>query len=395
MKAPFCTLLALCLAASLGAQAPNTQYTPEQLDQLVGPIALYPDPLVALILPASTSPSDIGLAAQYIASGGNPAGIDSQPWDQSVKGLAHYPDVLNWMNDNLDWTQTLGAAFAMQPADVMKSIQQQRAKARANGTLVDTPQQRVDIEGDDIRIVPADPGTIYVPEYDADEVYDLSADAEGPFISFSVGYPVGPWLGFECDWDDYGIWFGHWRPGWDYRRDWRDARDGGSRWKVNPERGHELVRAYYRPFVTTSGPRPMPGARPEPNRMVALPRGSAPGERPGPPERQVQTERQGPPERQVQPEREPAAGRQPPAERPAPTARQAPVEHSTPDYRGYGAVAPKTPAPAPSGSLFGGYSRGTQTRDYSSRGQSSRRAPVRSAPSPRASSPEPSGKDRR
>jgi hypothetical protein len=162
MKAPAALLIALCLAVSLRAQA-TTEYTPEQLDQMLAPIALYPDPLIALILPASTDPSDIALAAQYLAANGDPSGIDAQTWDPSVKGLAHYPDVLKWMNDNLDWTRALGAAFAMQPADVMKSVQQLRAKAKASGTLVDTPQQQVDVEGDDIRIVPTQQDTIYVP----------------------------------------------------------------------------------------------------------------------------------------------------------------------------------------------------------------------------------------
>jgi len=277
--------------------------------------------------------------------------------------------VLKWMNDNLDWAQTLGAAFAMQPSDVMKSIQQQRARARAAGTLVNTPQQQVDIEGDDIRIVPANPNMIYAPEYDADEVYEEPEGDAGPLISFGVGYPVGPWLGFECDWDDFGIWNGPWHPGWAYRRDWADARSGGRRWHPDADRGHDLVRNYYRPTMTAAAPRPIAGARPrpEPVRSVAAPRQA------------VQA-----------------------------AARPAPAERSTPDYRGYGAPAPRTPAPAPQGSLYGGYSRGTQTRDYSSRGQTSRQAPVKAParaaapartqaaqPAARSSAPEPAGKDRR
>src|SRR5580658_9962393 len=252
-------LAAVCLAGSLRAQA--TRYTPEQLDQLLGPIALYPDPLIALILPASTVPSDITAAAQFVASGADPSAIDSQSWDPSVKGLAHYPDVLKWMNDNLDWTQALGAAFAMQPADVMKSIQQMRAKAVAAGTLVDTPQQQVDDEGDDIRIVPTQQDMIYVPQYDADDVYDVPSGDDGPFISFGIGYPVGPWLGFECDWDDFGIWVGPYQPGWGYRRDWRNAGYGGSRWHPNPASGHALVRNFYHPGGNIPSPRAIAGAR--------------------------------------------------------------------------------------------------------------------------------------
>jgi len=361
MKAPIGLLTALCLAVSLRAQAPATgsEYTPEQLDQMLAPIALYPDPLIALILPASTAPSDISLAAQYIASNGDPSGIDSQPWDPSVKGLAHYPDVLKWMNDNLDWTGALGAAFSVQQSDVMKSIQQLRVKARAAGTLVNTPQQQVDVEGDDVRVIPAQPDTIYVPQYDPDLVYgDAPGGYAGPYITFGVGFPVGAWLGFECDWDDFGIWSGPWHRGWEYRRDWRDSHFGGSRWHPDARREHALVRDYYRPGPSAPRPRPIAGER--------------------------------------VPVRNPVVPFRPPA---APS--HAPPAPARPNYRGYGgAPAPSTPAPR--GELFGGYSRGTDARTYSSRGQTSRSAPVsrpapavRSAPPSRSAPAAPSGKDRR
>src|ERR1700733_1651771 len=131
MKRLFALVLALSVALSLRAQTAGESYSPNQLDQLLGPIALYPDPLIALILPASTFPDQVTAAAQFVAANPPPAPVDSQSWDASVKGLAHYPDVLKWMNDNLDWTRALGAAFAMQPSDVMKSVQQLRAKAQA------------------------------------------------------------------------------------------------------------------------------------------------------------------------------------------------------------------------------------------------------------------------
>ncbi len=359
MKAPLCMLFALCLVTPLWAQVADTQYTPEQLDKLAGPIALYPDPLVALILPASTVPSDISAAAQFIAGGGTPAQVDSQPWDKSVVGLAHYPEVIKWMNDNLQWTQALGAAFAMQPADVMKSIQQLRAQAKAAGTLVDTPQQRVEIDGDDIRIVPVDDNTIYPPQYDADTVYDTEDGAAGPFLTFNVGYPVGPWLGFECDWDDFGIWIGPWQSGWGYRRDWLDPRYKGNRWHADGIRGHALVRNFYKPSEEIPRPRPISGTRIEARGPAMQSRGPA-----------------------VQP-RTPA-----------------PAERSTPNYRGYSAPVPAPSRPAPQSPLIGGYSRGTQTREYSTRGNSSRQAPVsraapqRSAPA-RSSPPSSGGKDRR
>jgi hypothetical protein len=340
MKRTLAVLLALSLAVSLRAQV-AAAYGPDQLDQLLAPIALYPDPLVALILPASTVPADITSAAQYLAANGNPAGIDSQAWDPSVKGLAHYPDVLKWMNDNLDWTQSLGAAFAMQPADVMKSVQQLRAKARAAGALANTPQQQVDVEGDDIRIVPAQADTIYVPEYDPDIVYDVPAGDVGPYVSFGVGFPVGAWLGFECDWDDFGIWAGPWRPGWGYRRDWNDPHFRGSRWHPDPRRGHALVRNFYRPGGSLPAPRLIAGTHgPELRQQNGAPRSGAHASRP------------------------------------------------TLDYRGYSGAAVSRPStPAPKGALFGGYDRGTQARDFSNRGQTSRQAPVRSAPAPRSAPP--------
>jgi hypothetical protein len=366
MRTPGAFLAAMCLAVSIEAQAPPPMaYTPEQLDQLVAPIALYPDPLVALILPASADSTDLAQAAQYLAANGDPAGIDAQPWSASVKGLAHYPDVLKWMNDNLDWTRALGAAFAMQPSDVMRSVQQLRAKAKAAGTLVDTPQQQVDVQGDDIRIVPSQPDTIYVPQYDPDVVYgDVPDGYAGPFITFGVGFPVGPWLGFECDWDDFGIWVGPWHRGWDYRRDWRNQQPGGHRWHPNTRTGHALVRDYYRPGGIPAGPRAFAGGRVSPRDAVGA--YHAPVQRP--------------------------------------QARPTLPAESRPDYRGYSAApVPKTPAPR--GDLYGGYSRGTETRSYSTRGQNSRTAPVtksapprsapaRSAPAPSESRPS-GGKDRR
>lgn len=333
------TILGIGIPGSICAQTPGATYSPEQLDQLLGPIALYPDPLVAVVLPASTVPADITAAANYLAANGAAGGIDAQPWDPSVKALTHYPDVVKWMNDNLDWTQALGAAFAQQPADVMKSIQQLRAQARAGGTLVDTPQQQVDLVGDNIRIVPAQPNTIYVPEYDPAVVYEAPAGYDGPLVTFGVGFPVGAWLGYECDWDDFGIWVGPWSPGWAYRREWQHPGFGGNSWRAwrpDPNRSREVVRNFYRP----EGRLPNPG-------IIAGYRG--PVRRPG--------------------------------EAPQPMVSRAP---SRPDYRGREVVTPRPSSPAPSSNLFGSYNRGTQTRDFSNRGQRSRSAPVRTMSPSRA-----------
>jgi hypothetical protein len=332
MKKSFFSLVALCLGASLCAQPGATEgtYSPEQLDQMLGPIALYPDPLVALILPASTVPSDLTQAASYLAGNGDPAGIDAQSWDPSVKGLAHYPSVLQWLGGNLDWTQALGAAFAQQPADVMKSIQQLRAQAVAAGTLVSTPQQQIVTEGDDIRIVPTQADVLYVPEYDPDAVYGAPEGDGGPYVTFSTGYRVGAWLGYECDWDDYGVWVAPWQPGWAYRRDWRGGV-GGRAWRPDPARVRGVVRNFYRPEAAPPRPCLIGGARAVVTRPGAAPRAALPAARP--------------------------------------------------DYRGRsGAEAPRAPAaPAPR-TVFGGYNRGTETRSFSERGQASRQAPVRSSP---------------
>ena len=346
------TLLAVLGACLPGrAQAPEgAEYSSDQLDQLLGPIALYPDPLVAIILPASTRPDDVAAAAQFVAPGPDPSSVDAQPWDPSVRALAHYPEVLAWMGQNLDWTQALGAAFAAQPADVMKSVQALRARARAAGTLTDTPQQRVDMEGDDIRIVPAEDNTIYVPQYDPDAVYDVPEGEAPPAVTFDAGYPAGAWLGFELDWDDFGIFAAPWRPGWAYRRDWDDPHSGGRRWRPDPQRGRQLVRSYYRPGGRLPAPRPA-----EPVRTGTV-RG---------------------------------ADARPPAREPGREAVRRPAPAPARDFRGYAAPADRPPAPAPS--LYGGYSRGTDARDYSNRGRASRQAPVRAAPAraaPRRGAPE-------
>src|SRR5580658_10972479 len=111
------------------------------LDTLLAPIALYPDPLLAQILPASTVPGDIVMASRYVAAKKDPDKVDAQPWEESVKALARYPEVLQMMDEKLDWTTELGQAFIAQPDDVFNSIQRLQAKAQSVGNLKDTPQQ--------------------------------------------------------------------------------------------------------------------------------------------------------------------------------------------------------------------------------------------------------------
>ena len=198
---------------------------PLKLNQLLAPIALYPDALIALILPASTVPSDVVLAARYISSNGDPAQVANQPWDDSVKSLVRYPDVVKWMDQNLEWTTQVGEAFLDQPADVMNTIQQLRAQAIAAGNLTDCPQQRIVKEENCIRIVPAEPEVIYVPRYDPEVVYvQPYAPHLGPALTFGVGFAVGSWLNYDCDWPRRRVCVGDWNPGWKHK--WKRNRGG-------------------------------------------------------------------------------------------------------------------------------------------------------------------------
>ncbi len=236
MKIFLLTLLGFCLAPPLPAQGPADfppppRRTAEELAELLGPIALYPDALIALILPASTYPADIVLGARYVATGGNPARVEDKPWDYSVKALTRYPDTLKWMDENLEWTAQVGDAFIEQPVEVMESIQQLRAKARELGNLVDTPQQRIVQEDTYIRIIPAQPDYIYEPRYDPAVIY-YERPLAGPLLLFSIGYGVGSWLNHDWDWRRHRLYRGDWNGGWDYSRD-RLRRDQGDYIYIN------------------------------------------------------------------------------------------------------------------------------------------------------------------
>jgi hypothetical protein len=212
------------------------QLSPEVIDELVGPFALYPDPLIALILPASTVPSDLTLASRYLARGGTD--FDNQSWDDSVISLARYPEVVIWMDENLAWTTAVGSAFVAQPVDVMNSIQRLREAAAVAGNLNDTPQQNVVSEVVEevtyIRIVPAQPELIYVPYYDPGVVYyERGPDFFGNVISFGAGFALGSWLNYDCDWGRRGIYRGDYYSGWNQNQNWGGG--GGNRVQNNTE----------------------------------------------------------------------------------------------------------------------------------------------------------------
>jgi uncharacterized membrane protein YgcG len=212
-------LFFVSVAATLAQDAPPRDI--EDLQQLVAPIALYPDALLAQVLASSTYPDDVMAAAHWLDAGNNPQGIDAQPWDSSVKGVARYPSVLHYMATNADWMNDIGDAFLHQQGDVMSAVQNLRAEAVAAGTLVNTPQQTVINQDGYIQIIPTNPQTLYAPIYDPQAVYNPqpydAGQAYTPYITFGAGVDVGDWLDFDLDWYDRSIYFGHWgrdRPWW-------------------------------------------------------------------------------------------------------------------------------------------------------------------------------------
>jgi hypothetical protein len=188
-------------STSFAEPTPEILFTDADLDILLGPIALYPDPLLAVLLPAATHPLEIVRAVRYLDNGGPYEEIENQPWSDSVKALAHYPEVIRWMDENLDWTTQLGHAFLAQPEDVINAIQRLRALAQSLGNLPNTAEQIVEIHDGAIDITPVDAETIYQPAYDPYIVFTRAAAyGAGPYISFPRRLTAGAWLKHDWDW---------------------------------------------------------------------------------------------------------------------------------------------------------------------------------------------------
>jgi uncharacterized membrane protein YgcG len=209
--------------------------TAQQLQELVSPIALYPDLLVAQILAGSTYPTQIVEAARWVKDNPSVTGealatqVNSQPWDPSIKSLTQFPSVLQTMNDNLSWTSALGEAYYNQPSDVMSAIQVLRNKAKDAGTLKSTAQQTVIVqpaaaapEGSTqpagqqtVIIQPAQPNTVYVPQYNPMTAYGAPIAAPPGYsgtdllltgvLSFGAGMLLGSLINdghndWGCNW---------------------------------------------------------------------------------------------------------------------------------------------------------------------------------------------------
>src|SRR5499427_6022968 len=225
-------LLAQSQPQSTSATQPEAAKIPtDQLDSLVAPIALYPDPMLAQVLAASTYPLEIIQLQQWLSK--NPGlkdkaladAVAKQPWDPSVQALAALPDVVKRLADNIQWTTDLGNAFLAQEDDVMDAVQRMRKKAQDKGNLKSTEQQKVEtqvVESKQVIVIEqANPQVVYVPSYDPVVVYGPPVYpypyypyypgyyAGGLAISFGVGVMMGAFWsggwGWGCGWGNNEI----------------------------------------------------------------------------------------------------------------------------------------------------------------------------------------------
>ena len=314
--------------------------TNEQLDELVGPIALYPDELIAIVLPASTYPLEIVQASRYLEKHKNDSKLKpDENWDSSVLGLLNYPEVIDKMNTDLSWTWKLGEAVANQQSDVMDAIQQFRNEAHTAGNLESGDKQIIIVEKEIIKIESASPEVIYVPSYNPQTVVVYSPTPYPYYYSAPYPYYYNPaavfWTGmFVGAAISYGVGWGHYGSGHNDININRNTNISGGNRTVNrggntwsPNRGGGQVG------------RPGGGTRPGAGTRPSTRPGS--GSRPG-----VGTR--------------PTAGTKP-AKRPDAATRTAKRQSTQPSRTRTGN----------SGS-FGGYKRGQDTVKNSQRGQRSR-----------------------
>jgi hypothetical protein len=236
---------------------------------------LYPDPLIAILLPAAAYPVEIVQAARFVKDTNNLPNLEQQPWDSNVKDVAMVPDLIAKMDADLTWTIKLGQAFVDQPKELMDTIQALRAKAQKAGTLQNTPQQVVVVTNEVVQktieqqvivvtntivqIVPSNPQVVYVPTYNPYTVYypppAYVYDPYAPLVTFAAGVAVGAIIANNCDWHGGGVYVGpHGAVAW----------SGGSyHGDVNVNRNVNVNNNYNRAGNVNQGARPTPysGAR--------------------------------------------------------------------------------------------------------------------------------------
>ncbi|HXS11482.1 MAG TPA: DUF3300 domain-containing protein, partial [Acidobacteriaceae bacterium] len=304
MLSRFCRLLAIILISSLVAvQVPVELHaqvpTPnaQELDQLLAPVALYPDSLLAQITTASTNPQEILDVDNWLANNPNLKGAQltdaaqQQGFDPAFIALVNFPDVLQMMADNIDDYAAIGQAVMSNQAAVSDSIQRLRAQAYAAGTLRSNGQQTVEVQQGPqpiYSIQPANPDVVYVPEYDPAMVYvapGMGSIVGTSLISFGVGIGIGAliasnqpwgWGGWGWNWGHgiyynhsiWGGWHGGYRPPRVWYRPrpiiWRNRPGYGGNWRYRPPNYRPPRPARPRP-VRPPATRP-PGARPPYNR---------------------------------------------------------------------------------------------------------------------------------
>ena len=331
--------------------------SPQQLDQMLAPVALYPDPLLMEVLTAATYPLEVSQAAAWAQDPNNArltgdalsAALANQDWDPSVKSLVPFPQVLQMMAGNLAWLQGLGDAFLAQQSDVMDSVQRLRRAAQGAGGLASGPQESVVTADGMIVIEPANPQMVYLPCYGVG-IYGpwpyaafppialalWSGCVPGPGIVFGVGFPIVPWLWGWGEWD------------------WRNHRihvDAGRFDRIDPRREHFSGTSWTHDAAHRRG---VPYRDPATRARFAPARGQAPA-----------------------PSRDARGFPAPPPAAPPPKAPAAPAAPPPP--------AARAPSPA-----FAGASNGANARIDSARGHQSLAAPPpRAAAPPRAPAPAP------
>ena len=380
-------LVALLVAPpgmTAGAAEMQYRFNQEELDQMLAPIALYPDSLLSQVFMASTYPLEVVQASRWAGQNKTLQGdalakaMEQESWDPSVKSLVQFPDVLAMMSERLDWTQNLGDAFLSQQDDVIATVQNLRLKAQEAGNLKTTTQQIVKVEKQVIVIEPASPTVVYVPYYDPFRVYGTWWWPRYPpyfyyppyyprptLYSYSAGIALGVAWGYAWgyfDWhhrhvkvnvnrnvnlnvninrnryvQHYATRDGQWRHNVEHRkgvayRDRVTAQKFNRASTMEAQRSREAFRGR-----VEQGRKDLPRVAPTPGRDMARP---APGQKPAP-----------------TPGRDMA--------RPAPSQRPAPTP--TPDR----------------GAAFSGVDRsGSKTREYSNRGSASRESSMRRQASP-------------
>jgi len=201
--------------------------TPEEVQQLVAPIALYPDALVSQILAGATYPTEIVEADRWMQAHPDLKGkdlasaVDQQSWDPSIKALTQFPSVLANMDKNLSWTSALGEAYMNQQETVMDAVQVMRARAKSVGNLKSNDQVKVVTEAQTIIVESAQPEVVYVPAYDPWIVYGAPVVVwpgwypypglyvATPGVAFTAGFAIGLFAGFAWGWHGWGCDWGH------------------------------------------------------------------------------------------------------------------------------------------------------------------------------------------